>query len=60
MSAFLLPAAVALSRRNQLSLWDALIVVAARICGASEVLSEDLHSGQIIEGQLAVNPFMTT
>ncbi len=53
-------AAVALSRRHQLSLWDALIVVAAKAGGASELLSEDLQPGQLIEGLRVVNPFMTT
>jgi predicted nucleic acid-binding protein len=57
VDAELVVAAVALSRRNQLSLWDALIVVAAKAGGASELLSEDLQSGQIIEGLRVVNPF---
>lgn len=60
IDAELVLAAVALSRRNQLSLWDALIVVAAKAGGASEVLSEDLQSGQIIAGLRVVNPFATT
>jgi predicted nucleic acid-binding protein len=47
------------ARRNQLSLWDALIVVAAKAGGASELLSEDLQSRQIIEGLRVVNPFAT-
>lgn len=60
IDAELVLAAVALSRRNRLSLWDALIVVAAKAGGASEVLSEDLQSGQMIEGLRVVNPFATT
>jgi predicted nucleic acid-binding protein len=60
VDAELVVAAVALSRRHQLSLWDALIVVAAKAGGASEVLSEDLQSGQIIEGLRIVNPFAAT
>lgn len=58
VDAELVLAAVALARRNQLSLWDALIVVAAKAGGASELLSEDLQSGQIIEGLRVVNPFV--
>ncbi|HET9044004.1 MAG TPA: PIN domain-containing protein [Burkholderiales bacterium] len=53
----LVGAAIALSRRHQLSLWDAMIVVAARAGGASELLTEDLQHGQVLEGVRIVNPF---
>lgn len=56
--AALVLAAVVLARRNQLSLWDALIVAAAKAGGASELLSEDLQHGQVIEGIRVVNPFV--
>ena len=53
----LVVAAVALSRRHRLSLWDAMIVVAARAGGATELLTEDLQHGQVLEGVRIVNPF---
>jgi predicted nucleic acid-binding protein len=51
-------AAVVLSRRHKLSLWDALIVVAAKAGGATELLTEDLQHGQTLEGVRIVNPFL--
>lgn len=45
-----------LEARHRLSFWDALIIVAARECGATTLLSEDLHSGQRIAGLTVVNP----
>jgi predicted nucleic acid-binding protein len=56
----LVVAAVALSRRHRLSLWDAMIVVAARAGGAAELLTEDLQHGQVLEGVRIVNPFRAT
>jgi predicted nucleic acid-binding protein len=53
----LVVAAVALSRRHRLSLWDAMIVMAARAGGAAELLTEDLQHGQVLEGVRIVNPF---
>ena len=41
-----------------LSLWDALIVVAAARSGATRLLTEDLNHGQVIEGVRVVNPFL--
>ena len=43
--------------RWQISLWDALILAAARASGASELLTEDLNHGQDYGGVRAVNPF---
>jgi len=43
--------------RWQLSLWDALIVAAARASGARELLSEDLNHGQDYGGVRVRNPF---
>jgi len=40
-----------------LSWWDALIVAAARQSGCRFVLSEDLPTGQIIDGMRIVSPF---
>ena len=41
-----------------LSFWDSLIVAAAEQDGARELLSEDLHPGQVIAGVQVVNPFL--
>ncbi|HET8785064.1 MAG TPA: PIN domain-containing protein [Candidatus Limnocylindrales bacterium] len=42
---------------HQLSFWDALVVEAARVAGASTVLTEDLQHGRVIEGIRIENPF---
>lgn len=49
--------AVATAQRWQLSLWDALIVEAARRAGATMLLSEDLQHGMDFDGVLVENPF---
>jgi predicted nucleic acid-binding protein len=43
--------------RWKISLWDALILAAARASGASELVTEDLNQGQDYGGVRAVNPF---
>ncbi|MGD0814730.1 MAG: PIN domain-containing protein [Verrucomicrobiota bacterium] len=43
--------------RWQLSLWDALILAAARASGASEVYTEDFNHGQDYGGIRVINPF---
>jgi predicted nucleic acid-binding protein len=42
----------------QISFWDALIVAAASKAAASKILTEDLKSGQTMEGILLENPFL--
>lgn len=42
----------------RLSFWDSMIVAAAEQDGAAELLSEDLHPGQVIAGVRIVNPFL--
>jgi len=41
----------------QISFWDALIVTAALKGKALKILTEDLQSGQVIEGVMIENPF---
>jgi predicted nucleic acid-binding protein len=41
----------------KVSFWDALIVAAASKASVSKILTEDLKSGQVIEGILIENPF---
>jgi predicted nucleic acid-binding protein len=50
-------AGIALSRSARLSLWDALIVCAARAAECSVLYSEDLNAGQPFENVRIVDPF---
>ena len=50
-------AAVAISRRFQLSYWDGAILAAARACGCDIVYSEDLSTEQDYGGLRVINPF---
>ena len=49
--------ALATKDRFQLSYWDAAIIAAARACGCTEVLSEDMNDGQTYGPVRVVNPF---
>ena len=49
--------AIETSRRFTIAIWDALIIEAARASGCRRVLSEDLQSGQDLEGVVVENPF---
>lgn len=42
---------------HRISFWDALVVVAAYEAKCEKILTEDLNSGQVIEGVLIENPF---
>jgi predicted nucleic acid-binding protein len=53
----LLVAAMQSQVRWQISLWDALILEAARESGARELYTEDLNHGQDYGGVRVVNPF---
>ena len=45
---------------NQISFWDALIVVSAKSAGCEILWSEDLNPGQVIQGVRIENPFHKT
>jgi predicted nucleic acid-binding protein len=49
--------AVELTKRIQLSFYDANIVACALISGAPVLLSEDMHAGLQVEGLVIQNPF---
>ncbi len=49
-----------IEERNGIAFWDALIVDAAVQLNAVKIISEDLNSGQVIEGILIENPFVRT
>jgi predicted nucleic acid-binding protein len=44
--------------RYRLSFWDALIVGAAKASGCRYLLTEDLQTGQDVDGIVVVNPFL--
>jgi len=50
-------AAIELHRLVRISFWDALIVHAARLGGASILYSEDFQDGSTLGGVRIVNPF---
>lgn len=50
-------AAIRLNEERSISFWDALIVEAARVAGATRVLSEDLADGQDFDGVRIASPF---
>lgn len=53
----LVRAAVATSQSAVISLWDALIIEAARIGACTRILTEDLATGSTIRGLRIENPF---
>jgi predicted nucleic acid-binding protein len=50
--------AISLQQSAQLNYWDALIVEAARRCGASTLYTEDLQHGQRFGSTEVINPFL--
>ena len=50
-------AAIALHKKAQLSFWDAMVVHAAAEIGCRILWTEDMSSGQILEGVEIRNPF---
>jgi predicted nucleic acid-binding protein len=50
-------AAIDLHRLHRFSIWDALILHAARQASCKIVYSEDLQAGRILDGLRIVNPF---
>lgn len=52
--------AMRLSDSAQISYWDALIVITARLAGCTTLYTEDLNHGQQIHGVRILNPFKTT
>jgi len=50
--------AIDIQQETSLSYWDAAIVAAALVAGATELLTEDLNDGQIIRGVHVRNPLV--
>jgi predicted nucleic acid-binding protein len=57
VDAALLERAWKIQDRYQLSFWDAMIVAAAKASSCQYLLTEDLQSGQLIDGVTVVSPF---
>ena len=52
-------AGIAIADRTRYRLYDALIIASALEAGCVTLFSEDLHNGQVIDGQLTIrNPFL--
>ncbi len=49
--------AIELAKRFQLSFYDANIVASAQISGSSVLLTEDMHTGLLVDGLVLQNPF---
>lgn len=49
--------AISVSERHRISIYDALIVAAAREAGCRILYSEDLQHGRLIDGVTVQNPF---
>jgi len=49
--------ATGIHRRYGISYWDSLLVAAAQRAGCTQILTEDLNTGQSYQDMLAVNPF---
>ena len=50
--------AITRSLSNDISHWDAMVVMAASRAGCDDLLTEDLNHGQVIAGVRIVNPFL--
>ena len=48
--------AIRISHQHQLAYWDGLLFAAARMNGASVLLTEDMQDGQVVDGVTIVNP----
>lgn len=50
--------AIDLHQRYKMSFWDAMIMNSATVLGCDRIASEDLNTGQTINGVLIFNPFL--
>ena len=49
--------AIQIHRQHGITYWDALIVAAAHRAECTQILTEDLNTGQAYEGVIVFNPF---
>lgn len=52
-------AALEIRARYGFSYWDSAVLAAARAAGCTELFTEDLSHGQIVEGVRIINPFIS-
>jgi predicted nucleic acid-binding protein len=50
--------AIGVHRLHRISFWNSMIVHAAKVGGAEELISEDLNAGSSLAGVRVVNPFV--
>ena len=50
--------AIEIAKRYRLSFYDANIVASALLCGADVLLSQDMHSGLLVDALVIRNPFI--
>ncbi len=49
---------VAIAKRHNFAIYDAMIVAAARLAGCRTLYTEDLHDGQVVGDLRIVNPYV--
>ena len=49
--------ALKIKARYGFSYWDSAVVAAARAAGCTELFTEDLSHGQVVDGVRIINPF---
>lgn len=49
--------ALEIKERYGFSYWDSAVIAAARAAGCTELFTEDLSHGQVVEGVRIINPF---
>ncbi len=52
--------ALEITEAYRFSYWDSAVLAAARAAGCSELYTEDLSHGQVVEGVQIINPFQPT
>ena len=55
----MLVSAIRIHQKHAFSIWDSLILQAAKTAGCSQLLSEDLQHGFSLDNLLVNNPFMS-
>ena len=54
----LLTESIRIKQKHQLSIWDALIIAAAKAAGSKYLLTEDLSHNHVYDGIKVINPFL--
>jgi len=54
-----LRSALAIKAAYRFSYWDSAVIAAAHAAGCTELFTEDLSHGQVVEGVRIINPFIS-